>query len=253
MKNNIKVICAFILGIMVGGATVVCANEAIQAILNQNVKIVLNGEVQEFHDAKTNERQYPITYKDRTYLPLRNIAELVGISVDYVAEENIVELFRNDPIANKIQGQVGNKKVYPFDVDVDGTPDFYCVYDDVEDLTTMYDSKGNEYASHNHSNFIQANDGVYEVTRQHTFRYGEKTEYDEVNMWKYKSYDETEKVFDYFIKKDGADTIHYWFDGVLNKDEFANKIDIFNKEHNVVRAIHTIDKIFDMKAYAIPF
>ena len=88
MKNNCKIIISAIAGIMVGSLSVVGANQAIQAIQNTEVKIQLNGMVQDFVDVSTGEKQYPITYHDRTYLPLRNVAQLAGLDVDYDAETN---------------------------------------------------------------------------------------------------------------------------------------------------------------------
>ena len=77
----------FILGVVAGltiaGAPMVAASSQIQAILNDKIKVSLNGQVQEFRDETTNEIQYPITYKNRTYLPLRTVANLVGVGVDY--------------------------------------------------------------------------------------------------------------------------------------------------------------------------
>lgn len=82
----------FILGLTAGvaltGASFVLANSQIQAILNDQIKVTLNGQVQEFKDETTNETQYPITYHDRTYLPLRTVANLVGVDVDYDASSN---------------------------------------------------------------------------------------------------------------------------------------------------------------------
>ena len=83
MKDNIKIICASIVSFILGSATVVCANQAIQAMQNTEIKVNVDGKIQEFRDEITNEKQYPITYNNRTYLPLRNIAELLGVSVDY--------------------------------------------------------------------------------------------------------------------------------------------------------------------------
>lgn len=86
----------FVLGLITGlvatGVSVVLANSQIQAILNNQIKIKLNGKVQEFKDETTNEMQYPITYQDRTYLPLRTVANLVGVDVDYDASSNTAML-----------------------------------------------------------------------------------------------------------------------------------------------------------------
>ena len=76
-------------GLTIASASLVLANSQIQAILNDQIKVTLNGQVQEFKDETTNETQYPITYNDRTYLPLRTVANLVGVDVDYDANNNL--------------------------------------------------------------------------------------------------------------------------------------------------------------------
>ena len=95
----------FILGLATGvvltGASLVFANSQIQAILNDQIKVTLNGQVQEFRDETTNEIQYPITYKNRTYLPLRTVANLVSVDVDYDANSNTA-ILNNKNITNKI-------------------------------------------------------------------------------------------------------------------------------------------------------
>ncbi|MBQ9314136.1 MAG: hypothetical protein IJ220_03925 [Clostridia bacterium] len=89
-------------GIVLTGASLVMANSQIQAILNDQIKVTLDGKVQEFKDETTSEVQYPITYHDRTYLPLRTVANLVGVDVDYDAESNTAIL------TSKNQTGVGN-------------------------------------------------------------------------------------------------------------------------------------------------
>lgn len=77
----------FILGLTTGvvltGASLVLANSQIQAILNDQINLKINGEIKTMSDATTGEREYPITYKDRTYIPLRSVATLLGMNVDY--------------------------------------------------------------------------------------------------------------------------------------------------------------------------
>lgn len=92
LSNNFKVVCGALVGFIIGGITVVSANQAIQAIINTQIKISLNGQIETFIDETTGETQYPITYNNRTYLPLRNIAQLVGLTVDYDATENMAIL-----------------------------------------------------------------------------------------------------------------------------------------------------------------
>ncbi len=95
MKNNLKVIGASIISFILGSMTIVFANQAIQAMQNTEIKVNLNGKTQEFKDEITNEKQYPITYNNRTYLPLRNIAELLGVNVDYDSETKTAFLKSN--------------------------------------------------------------------------------------------------------------------------------------------------------------
>ncbi len=88
-KDNIIIaVASFILG----SATIVGANQAIQAMQNTEIKISLNGEIQTFKDETTGEVQYPITFHNRTYLPLRNIAQLSELDVDYDANNNEAKL-----------------------------------------------------------------------------------------------------------------------------------------------------------------
>ena len=88
-------------GFMVAGASLVLANSQIQAILNHQISITLDGKMQVMRDETTNEIQYPITYHDRTYLPLRTIANLLGVKVDYDAESNTAILKTTNENANQ--------------------------------------------------------------------------------------------------------------------------------------------------------
>ena len=94
-KDNFKLLGGILAGMLIGGVTVVGANQAIQAIQNTEIKVSLNGQVQEFKDETTGEVQYPITYHDRTYLPLRNVAQLSGLNVDYEQSSNTALLNTN--------------------------------------------------------------------------------------------------------------------------------------------------------------
>ncbi len=80
--------CGLTTGVVLTGASLVLANSQIQAILNDQIKVTLNGQVQEFRDETTGEIQYPITYHDRTYLPLRNVAQLAGLNVGWDGNSN---------------------------------------------------------------------------------------------------------------------------------------------------------------------
>lgn len=88
MKNARVVVISVLIGMLIGCTTFVFANASVQAILNSEVKVSLDGVIQEFRDESTNAIQFPLTYRDRTYLPLRTVANLVGVAVDYDASTN---------------------------------------------------------------------------------------------------------------------------------------------------------------------
>ena len=114
MNDKLKMISCTFAGIMIGGLTVVGANQAIQAIQNTNIKISLNGVIQEFKDETTGEIQYPITYNDRTYLPLRNVAQLSGLVVDYDSSTNTAILTNKNEQKTDNQTQKTNNKTGTF-------------------------------------------------------------------------------------------------------------------------------------------
>ena len=59
-------------------------NLPIQASRLESVKFVLDGAEKQFFDPLTSEEQLPIMYNNRTYLPVRAIAELLGLDVDWL-------------------------------------------------------------------------------------------------------------------------------------------------------------------------
>ncbi len=103
-NGNLKLVGGLLAGMIIGGATVVGANQAIQALQNTEIKVSLNGQVQTFKDETTGEVQFPITYHNRTFLPLRNVAQLAGLDVDYDNGTNTAVL-------------KGNKKLEIYDGD----------------------------------------------------------------------------------------------------------------------------------------
>lgn len=64
------------------GASAASGLQEIAAYLNANITVKLDGEAQTFLDAQGN-RVYPITYNGTTYLPVRAVAGLVGLDVDW--------------------------------------------------------------------------------------------------------------------------------------------------------------------------
>ena len=114
MNEKIKLIGCTVASFFLGSLTIVGANQAIQAIQNTEIKVSLNGQIQDFKDEATGETQYPITYNDRTYLPLRNVAQLAGLDVDYDSNTNTAILKSSN------NGEQVIKELYPnktFDYD----------------------------------------------------------------------------------------------------------------------------------------
>lgn len=64
------------------GATASNGIQKIQADLDPTISVKLNGETQILKDAQ-GSRIYPITYQGNTYLPIRAVAGLAGLGVDW--------------------------------------------------------------------------------------------------------------------------------------------------------------------------
>ena len=57
-------------------------NEGMTVKLRDDIKVVVDGKTQDFKNAK-GEAVYPINYNNMNYLPVRNIGELLGMTVTY--------------------------------------------------------------------------------------------------------------------------------------------------------------------------
>lgn len=82
-----KTLTALVLSLAMVGALTLVAGAAnglqeIKAYLNSGITIKLDGEPQIFKDAG-GTRVYPISYNGTTYLPLRAVAGLVGLDVEW--------------------------------------------------------------------------------------------------------------------------------------------------------------------------
>ena len=81
---------AVVLGMIVG-ANAADTLKTITASLNYGITIKYNGNVQEMKDAGGN-RVYPISYEGTTYLPVRAVADMLGIAVNWDGATNTVWL-----------------------------------------------------------------------------------------------------------------------------------------------------------------
>lgn len=95
MKKKItKILClllAFALCFGIGATAAVHTLLPIQADLNYDIHIFLNGTEQKMFDAN-GKRVYPISYEGTTYLPIRAVSSMLGVNVDWDAENYAVLL-----------------------------------------------------------------------------------------------------------------------------------------------------------------
>ena len=80
----ILTLCMTVTGVVCFTAGAAAANglQEINAYLNSNITFKLDGEEQILTDA-TGVRTYPITYNGTTYVPIRAVANLLGVGVDW--------------------------------------------------------------------------------------------------------------------------------------------------------------------------
>ena len=81
---------ALLCGITIGAGASNGLQE-ITAYLNSNITVKMDGEAQTFLNAQ-GTRVYPITYQGTTYLPVRAVAGLVGLDVNWDQATQTVEL-----------------------------------------------------------------------------------------------------------------------------------------------------------------
>ena len=77
-------------------------DENAQAILNRKVSIVYNNELKEFSDVN-GTKVYPLTYQGTTYLPVRAIASLFSIPVEWNGAERMVLLGSGDVSSSTVK------------------------------------------------------------------------------------------------------------------------------------------------------
>lgn len=96
MKLRKNLVLPLAVGIILGSVTTVTAGTWVSAYKNTEMTIKYNGQAQRFVDSATGEVQTPIMYNDRTYLPVRAVAEMLGVNVDYDGNTQTVILKTDD-------------------------------------------------------------------------------------------------------------------------------------------------------------
>lgn len=83
-QNRVAVVLGVLLVYSLAGNVMAAGGlTEITAHLNSNIKIALHGQLFEPIEPTDGSRMVPITYKGRTYLPLRAVAEAVGLNVTW--------------------------------------------------------------------------------------------------------------------------------------------------------------------------
>ena len=95
MKKKISLILVSVVLVATIGIGARTVNEWVQVVIARNVNVDLNGETQTLR-AGTGEVIYPIIYDGSSYLPVRAIAGLAGLNVDWDAESSTVLLGKDD-------------------------------------------------------------------------------------------------------------------------------------------------------------
>lgn len=88
--TTLAVALALVCGLVIG-ASAAGTSQQIQAYLTMGRTVKYNGEVQTMKDAN-GDTVYPISYKGNTYLPIRAIANMLGIGIDWDADTQTVVL-----------------------------------------------------------------------------------------------------------------------------------------------------------------
>jgi len=84
MKRKISIGLVLVLVFAVGFGTAIATtgDSQITATLSRTITVAFNGEAQEFRDVNNNQ-VFPIVYQGTTYLPVRAVADLFGVPVDW--------------------------------------------------------------------------------------------------------------------------------------------------------------------------
>lgn len=83
-KRLVSILCiaALMVACLGIGAAAAGGLEKIQAYLNRDIAIKLNGQTQTMYDVN-GTRVYPISYNGTTYVPIRAVSNMLGIDVEW--------------------------------------------------------------------------------------------------------------------------------------------------------------------------
>ena len=97
MKNISKILLfSFIINcLLFSSIFAVSYYKNVQVIRDKTISMYFNGHKLSLVDSNTQEKYYPLLYRDRTYIPVRAFLNVVGVNVDW-DEENDLALFETD-------------------------------------------------------------------------------------------------------------------------------------------------------------
>lgn len=106
MRERVKgLVLGIFIGVMIAATTVIASNGAVKKDLHyNNIKITMNGEEIKPTDANGNYVE-PFIIDGTTYLPVRGVANALGLGVDWDGATNTVKLF-NDSYVDTTKTQV---------------------------------------------------------------------------------------------------------------------------------------------------
>jgi len=101
----------------------VSATRKVDAVANDNIKIYFDGNLKSFKEADGSKIS-PVIINGRTYLPLRAVADLVGLGVEWVADTQSIKLSSGVPYNENepLQTTQPSASVAPTKAPVSSTP-----------------------------------------------------------------------------------------------------------------------------------
>lgn len=115
MKKVTNTITAATLGIVIGSSMTALAGTYVQAYKNTEMNLSMNGQICILRDETTGEREYPLTYNNRTYIPLRSVATLFGYDIGYDNATNTATVNTKDYVEPE-KNQGGSSNVEKMDL-----------------------------------------------------------------------------------------------------------------------------------------
>jgi len=173
-------------------------NEEVEVLLNGDITIYYYDEAQTFTDVN-GKIVYPLSYEGTTYLPVRAVSNLFGLTIDWDGENNEVLISETD-----------TDRTNEF-IDDEDEENIYYESEDEEEDESIYDIRSNE-------------DAINEQLQ-------DDTDAIEVNNSIYSYFDENNREINYYFSDDGKVVFYY-----IN--EFGQNISYYYNENGEITYIN---------------